>query len=135
MEDEDVDQLIDPKEQEGESSRPINESLLKSRHYFDLEEAAREFKSKDDDVGKVVSSAKFAGKLVSNMGMFGLKLGARAVENIPELVARTAEHRLNVDQGLSEEQRGKLESLAEKRSWGDYFPRPNFEESDDGDVS
>ena len=122
MEDGESKGLTDPDTEQPDedvAGKP-NESLLKSRYYFDMEDAAREVKERQDDFEKVISSAKFAGKLLSNVGVFGVKLGARAVEHAPAIAAKMAEHTLDNGSELSDEERARLGRLVGKTTWGDY---------------
>lgn len=136
MEDKDSKGLIASGEAQspGESAGKLNESLLKSRYYFDMEDAAREVKEKADDFDKVVSSAKFAGKLISNVGMFGVKLGARAVEHAPAIAAKMAEQMLAKNSDISDERRSSLERLAEKRTWSDLVSGGGNAESNEDEA-
>lgn len=96
------------------------ESVFKSSLYYDLEEAAKEVHSKEDDLDKLVSTAKFAGKIAANIGVFGLKLGGKVVENLPQIASHMADNLLKNGQNISEEQREKLTNVSQKKSWGDY---------------
>lgn len=94
-----------------DTSSDDDDSLFKSRFYFDLkgalDEARADF-SGTDNKAKAASSAKLAGKVLANTGVFAAKLGVDLAKHIPSVLARKGEERLRSDNSLDDGQREKL---------------------------
>jgi hypothetical protein len=100
-----------------EDEKKDKESVFKSKHYFDLNDAVQGVKTEFQagDVGdKAKSSAKLLGKSVFNLGLFVGKVGIEVVKNLPQATARMADSHLKSNTNLTDEQRSKLEDIVER---------------------
>lgn len=90
------------------------DSLFDSEYYFDLGSAVDEISSASGAKDTSLASAKLFGKTLFNTSLFVGKLGLEVVKNLPEVLAKEAQRKLDNDPNLSDEKREKLENYLQK---------------------
>jgi len=89
------------------------DSILKSKYYFDLKDAADDVSMAYGATEILGASAKLLGKSIFNAGLFTGKLALEIAKEVPGALANQAQKTLNERDDLTSEQRSKLEKVVE----------------------
>lgn len=98
------------------------ESFYKSKHYFDLKEAAKDVSFSFGAKDTASSIAKLAGKSLFNAGLFTGKLGLEVAKNAPDIVAKVVESNLKNNSGkMTDEQIEKSQTYVNENKGKKLF--------------
>lgn len=97
-----------------ENDNKEEDSIFKSKHYFDLKEAADDVSMAFGTKENLEAGAKIVGKGLFNAGLFAGKLAKKIAEELPGAIANQAQRTLNDREDLTPDQRSKLEDIVAK---------------------
>ncbi len=91
-----------------------NDEWYKSKFYYDLKDATNDVSLASGARETAASTARLAGKTLSNASIFTAKLGFKLIKEVPNIVAQNAERHLKANSDLPTEKRARMEDYIKK---------------------